>query len=222
MLMTLFRFHLQPIQWLHSKIANAGFFAYFFYLCHKWETKRPPLWFYRKANKLGARFTTSAFCYQDSSWRRMVSQTWLHRGLRETRTREPHLWIRDQVLFSKEQGGSKSRPSQTSAPNQCVVFGSCLHCDVIQVGQFRMDYVWEGDRYYRYPYKTRQKGKTSRPLTLIIISKYSLSFKQLYFPINIEWLPLIVFYFPTQNLLSDAESNICKYKTLIYSGITLF
>ena len=29
-------------------------------------------------------------------------------------------------------------------------------------------------------------------------------------------------HFPTQNLLSDAESNICKYNAVIISDITLF
>jgi len=29
-------------------------------------------------------------------------------------------------------------------------------------------------------------------------------------------------HFPTQNLLSDAESNICKYNPLIDNDITLF
>ena len=29
-------------------------------------------------------------------------------------------------------------------------------------------------------------------------------------------------YFPTQNLLSDAESNICKYNAVIINDITLF
>ena len=29
-------------------------------------------------------------------------------------------------------------------------------------------------------------------------------------------------YLPTQNLLSDAESNICKYNAVIINDITLF
>ena len=29
-------------------------------------------------------------------------------------------------------------------------------------------------------------------------------------------------HFPTQNLLSDAESNICKYNEMIINDITLF
>ena len=29
-------------------------------------------------------------------------------------------------------------------------------------------------------------------------------------------------HFPTQNLLSDAESNICKYNAVIINNITLF
>ena len=33
---------------------------------------------------------------------------------------------------------------------------------------------------------------------------------------------LITGYFPTQNLLSDAESNICKYNAVIINDITLF
>ena len=32
----------------------------------------------------------------------------------------------------------------------------------------------------------------------------------------------MIFYLPTQNLLSDAESNICKYNTVIINDITLF
>ena len=32
----------------------------------------------------------------------------------------------------------------------------------------------------------------------------------------------MLFYFPTQNLLSDAESNICKYNAVIINDITLF
>lgn len=33
---------------------------------------------------------------------------------------------------------------------------------------------------------------------------------------------LIIGYLPTQNLLSDAESNICKYNAVIINDITLF
>ena len=36
--------------------------------------------------------------------------------------------------------------------------------------------------------------------------------------ISDKWCALVIAnYFPTQNLLSDAESNICKYKSLIIS-----
>ena len=37
-----------------------------------------------------------------------------------------------------------------------------------------------------------------------------------------RWNVNVLCYFPTQNLFSDAESNICKHNTVIINDITLF
>ena len=37
-----------------------------------------------------------------------------------------------------------------------------------------------------------------------------------------EFFNHYTYHFPTQNLLSDAESNICKYNAVIINDITLF
>ena len=41
--------------------------------------------------------------------------------------------------------------------------------------------------------------------------------------ISDKWCALVIaVYLPTQNLFSDAESNICKYNSVIINDITLF
>ena len=59
-------------------------------------------------------------------------------------------------------------------------------------------------------------------LNFIISCKFYILFLQYQSYYGFKSSTLNKYYFPTQNLLSDAESNICKYNALIISDITLF